>query len=254
MISVCMTTYNGQEFIMKQLTSILSQLSENDEVIISDDGSVDNTLQIIQNINDSRIILLRHKSALKGKKNDINFKRRKCILNFENALSKAKGDIIILSDQDDIWYNNRVLRAKESLRENYLMICDCSIIDENDVVLTESRFKERNPRLGLFNILYKNPFLGCCMAFRREVLEKALPFPQNIPMHDIWLGAVAQMYFKPILVHEILVGYRRHTNNINNQKTNYSEVQKQKHALYPIHQKIAFRFNTLSSLIKIALR
>ena len=160
MISFCMTTYNGQEFIMKQLTSILSQLSENDEVIISDDGSVDNTLQIIQNINDSRIILLRHKSALKGKKNDINFKRRKCILNFENALSKAKGDIIILSDQDDIWYNNRVL----------------------------------------------------------------------------------------------LVGYRRHTNNINNQKTNYSEVQKQKHALYPIHQKIAFRFNTLSSLIKIALR
>lgn len=91
MISVCMATYNGEEYIKEQLESILCQLGEMDEIIISDDGSTDNTLNIIESYNDSRI------------KIHINTGKHGFVYNFENALQKAKGEYIFLSDQDDIW-------------------------------------------------------------------------------------------------------------------------------------------------------
>ena len=90
MITVCIATYNGGKYISKQIDSILNQLSDSDEVIVSDDGSKDDTLDIITAFHDKRIEVF---------KND---GRHGVVPNFENALSKAKGDIIFFSDQDDI--------------------------------------------------------------------------------------------------------------------------------------------------------
>lgn len=89
MISVCMATYNGTKYIQEQINSILSQFGENDELVISDDGSKDDTCSIISSYQDSLIKLLFNK----GKHGFIG--------NFENALSQCKGDYIFLSDQDD---------------------------------------------------------------------------------------------------------------------------------------------------------
>ncbi|MDE5758415.1 MAG: glycosyltransferase, partial [Allobaculum sp.] len=91
MISVCIATYNGERYIETQIRSILDQLNEDDEIIISDDSSTDRTLDIIRSLNDSRIKLFA------GNK----FHSR--TFNFENALKQATGDFIFLSDQDDIW-------------------------------------------------------------------------------------------------------------------------------------------------------
>lgn len=91
-----MTTYNGEKYISVQLDSILKQLSENDEVIISDDSSTDRTVDVIKNFKDKRIKLYE----------DNHF--HSPIFNFENALEKASGDIIFLSDQDDVWLDNKV--------------------------------------------------------------------------------------------------------------------------------------------------
>jgi len=94
-ISVAIATYNGEKFIQRQLQSILEQLDENAEIIISDDGSSDNTLTVIKNFNDKRITVLRNPE--KG-----------LIKNFENALKHTTGNIIFLADQDDVWVKGKV--------------------------------------------------------------------------------------------------------------------------------------------------
>ncbi len=94
-ISVAMATYNGEKYIKEQLESILLQLENQDEVIVSDDGSTDHTLKIIESLNDQRI------KILKGPRNGVK-------QNFAHALSFCKGKYIFLSDQDDIWLENKV--------------------------------------------------------------------------------------------------------------------------------------------------
>ena len=89
MISVCIATYNGEHYINQQLKSILSQLSYNDEIIISDDSSNDKTINIIESFNDKRIKLLKYQKYFNP------------IYNFENTLKNVSGDYIFLSDQDD---------------------------------------------------------------------------------------------------------------------------------------------------------
>ena len=112
MISVCIATYNGGAFIKRQLYSILPQLGENDEVVIADDGSTDDTLPIIESLNDKRIKIIEGPH------------RHSPIWNFEKALKAAKGDYIFLSDQDDEWMPNKV---KVTLP--YLKTADCIVSD-----------------------------------------------------------------------------------------------------------------------------
>ncbi|MEK5777350.1 glycosyltransferase, partial [Acinetobacter nosocomialis] len=96
MISVCLATYNGEKYIVEQLTSILSQLSPTDEVIISDDHSTDETLLLIKSLNDPRIKIITNELGKGYTKN------------FENAINHSSGDYIFLSDQDDVWVENKV--------------------------------------------------------------------------------------------------------------------------------------------------
>lgn len=97
MISVCLATYNGQQYILEQLQTILPQLSEDDEIIISDDNSTDNTVNLIKSINDNRIKIFINKSG-----------KRIYTKNFENAINHSLGDFIFLCDQDDVWMPNKV--------------------------------------------------------------------------------------------------------------------------------------------------
>ena len=116
-ISVCMTTYNGENHIAEQLESILKQLNGNDELIISDDGSSDKTIEIINEFKDTRIRLFLNSF-------------RNIILNFEFALSKATGSIIFLSDQDDIWYDNKVSELVKILKKYDLVYTNASVFNE----------------------------------------------------------------------------------------------------------------------------
>ena len=120
-ISVCLATYNGEKYIKEQLDSILPQLSANDEIIISDDNSTDDTINIIRSLNDERIKIYVNKT--KG-----------IVKNFENALNNASGDIIFLSDQDDVWKNDKVkkiLSAFSSDNSLTFVFSNAEIIDEN---------------------------------------------------------------------------------------------------------------------------
>ena len=202
MISVCLATYNGEKYIREQLDSILPQLNCDDEIVVSDDSSTDKTLQIVQSFDDPRIRIFP------------NNKFHSPIFNFENALKKANGEYIFLCDQDDIWLSNKIEMMKKYLGKYDLVVSDCKVVDANLNVLSESFFSTLHSGNGFCKNLIKNTYLGCCMAFRKEVLKYILPFPSLIAMHDIWIGLSVELNGKPYFLHEPLMLYRRHGGNV----------------------------------------
>lgn len=206
MISVCMATYNGGKFIGEQLESILSQLPPDAEIVIADDGSTDDTLAVVKSIGDARLRVLPAEKHLG------------VIYNFERALQASEGEIIFLADQDDIWLPGKVEKVLAALNEVDLVIHDAWMLRPSNILdfswtCTDKLSGIRAYRSGVIANWWKNTFTGCCMAFRRKVLDKALPFPKNLPMHDQWLGLVAEKNFKVKFIDEPLIEYRQHHSN-----------------------------------------
>ena len=162
MISVCMATYNGENFIKEQIDSILPQLSDDDEIVISDDGSTDKTVDIIENYGDSRIKLLKYKSF------------RSTIYNLENALKDSKGDVIFLCDQDDKWNEDKVNICLSYMNEYDLIIHDAYITDSDLNITHDSFFKVNNTKYGKWQNIIKNGYHGCCMVINRNLLKAVL--------------------------------------------------------------------------------
>ena len=200
MVSICMATKNGALFIKEQIDSILPQLTAKDELIISDDHSVDDTIEIIKSYNDSRISIFQNNGT-------------GVVDNFENALAYAIGDQIFLADQDDIWAPNKIQSMVKYLEDYDVVVCDCTIVDENLNPESISFFQMNKSNKGLLRNIIRNSYVGCCMAFNRTVLNKILPFPRNIPMHDLWIGLVAELHYSVYFLDESLVLHRRHTTN-----------------------------------------
>lgn len=194
-----MATYNGEKFIMDQIISILNQLEEHDELIISDDSSTDSTVRLIREIDDNRIRIYENNLFRNHTKN------------FENALRYAQGDYIFLSDQDDIWLNHKYIKTIELLKEYDLVISDSIVTDEKLVTVNPSFFNFLGSGRGIIKNIIKNSYYGSCMAFRRSILLEALPFPKSTEVgHDIWLGLVAEVIGKVHFYQEPLILYRRH--------------------------------------------
>lgn len=210
MISVCIPTFNGEQFIYEQISSILSQLGTEDEIIISDDGSTDKTLEILKSFKDPRIQIVKNeRSSRVSTKFKFSFTTR----NIEFALKAARGDKIFLADQDDIWEKDRVSEVSVLLDTYMLVMNDCKVVDKEKNILMPSYFSFMKSGKGFFKNIYKNSYLGCCMAFKKELLAEALPFPALPVGHDIWLGLMAEKMGTVYFYNKPLVFYRRHENN-----------------------------------------
>ncbi|EOT48048.1 MULTISPECIES: glycosyltransferase family 2 protein [Enterococcus] len=226
MISVCLAAYNGERYITQQIDSILIQLGEQDELIVSDDGSTDTTCVLVQAYQDPRIKLI------KGPQEGV-------IRNVEHLLSHACGELIFLADQDDIWKENKIERMRAIFSQHPdidVVVSDLTIVDEQEQILYPSYFHYRKVKAGFYRNILKNSFIGAGMAMRKSLLDQALPFPKNIPMHDMWLGLVARnrVYF----LSEPLVYYRRHEQNASEIQTTSSSKQK-----------LIWRYNLINALI-----
>jgi glycosyltransferase involved in cell wall biosynthesis len=196
-----MATKNGAPYLREQLDSILHQLGAGDELIISDDRSSDHTVSVIQSYADPRIRLFQNTSTQGIPKN------------FEAALRASRGSLIFLADQDDVWKENKIQVMTTYLKDNDLVICDCLITDHSLNTKNNSFFRFNNSRKGLIRNIFKNSYMGCCMAFNRNVLNQALPFPNGIPMHDYWIGLIGELTFTVRFIPEVLVFHRRHSTN-----------------------------------------
>jgi glycosyltransferase involved in cell wall biosynthesis len=206
MISVCLASYNGSSYIQQQLKSILPQLSPSDEVIVVDDCSTDVTIERVQELNDNRIELHRNTTNCGA------------VLTFERAISLASGDVVFLSDQDDIWYPDKVQRfiaAFDQSPEVTLVVSDARVVNGRGDLVAESYFATRGGfSAGLVHNIIKCKFLGCTMAFRQSMVRRCLPFPPDIPMHDVWMGCLNAIYGKTCLLDLPLMDYRRHDANV----------------------------------------
>lgn len=216
-ISVCMATYNGAVFIEEQLRSILAQLPNDAEVLIADDGSADTTLEKVNAFHDSRIKIIEPVSTSTP---------LGPIYNLERALAKANGRYIFLADQDDVWLEGKVARVLSVLeqssatarKQGVLVLHDAYLLVPAEEKCSEfcraGRLSDIRPfAVGAFRNWFKNGYTGCCMAFERTLLDRTLPFPKNLPMHDQWLGLVAERFMNVVYLDEPLVEYRQHKKN-----------------------------------------
>lgn len=240
MISVCMATYNGERFIKEQIDSILPQLSENDELIISDDGSTDRTLEIVASYKDERIKVFHHKK----KENRYYPTLKLCYStsNFENALKQAKGDYIFLSDQDDIWEKNKVSESLKLLRKYDFVIHNLSFIDESGNTIKQKYYQKQPLTFSVLHDIYNLSFWGCCSCFKKSILNLALPIPEKVPQHDTWISLIAEKTGKCFWNEDCLIKHRIFNSNTS------SGGKKSKNSFF---FKIRYRLNMLFELSKI---
>lgn len=229
MISVAMTTYNGANYVAQQLESILNQTVPVDEIIIYDDGSTDQTAQVIADLNNPKITYV------------VNDKNVGYIKNFHQAISKCRGDYIFLSDQDDIWVFNKVERMIEAMdKEEADLICsNFSLIDGQGKPIDKTSypknrfFKEIDEKTDFLipidfdYIVYGNVIQGATFCINRTVQELYVKLNNNLVYHDHQLLLVASKIGKALFLNVELIQYRIHSNNTIGLKKKKSSLLKE---------------------------
>lgn len=224
-IIILLATYNGGKFIMEQLDSIVKQSYSNWEVLISDDGSTDDTLNIIREFcsKDYRIKIVNESLTKQG-----------ACQNFGNLLKTAldkEWDFVMFADQDDFWYENKIQLTLDSMLDggNFIKIpklvyTDFEYADEELTPLPKetdhniSGWKEPN----LQRLLAQNNIYGCTMMINRLLAERAIPIPSSAENHDYWISMVAASLGEIIHIKKRTILYRQHANNVSGHYSNNS--------------------------------
>jgi glycosyltransferase involved in cell wall biosynthesis len=210
-----MCTYNGADFLPAQLESILAQSRAPDEIVICDDGSTDKTLVLLEQFKAGSSIPV----ALHC--NNINLGSVK---NFEQAISMCTGDVIALSDQDDVWRHDKLRMIEEAFRNNPsagLVFSDAEIVDQNlnplnRMMWNEVGFDAHKRKLvrtgrALEVLINGWTVTGATMAFRSNFTKLSLPIPNEIAMiHDGWIALAIAAVANVVMIDEPLIKYRQH--------------------------------------------
>ena len=148
-----------------------------------------------------------------------------------------------MSDQDDIWLENKVKIMIEQMKLGYdLVISDCELVDQNLMKWNSSYFYFNKSGPGIIKNIIKNSYMGCCMAMSKRLLDTCLPFPRNLPMHDSYIGLVGELKFKVKFINIPLLLHRKHLNNAYHTSTGKRD--------YSLIQKMMFRICLVLALIK----
>lgn len=205
-VSVCMATYNGQEYVAEQIHSILSQLAPEDELIVVDDASKDSTLDVVRRLEDPRIVLL-PSAENKG-----------YVASFEKAVSVSRGEYIMLSDQDDIWLPGRVETLVRALQTKDFAASNFTVFGGPANRYHKVQLKESDSGRWVANLVTTwigiRPYYGCTMAFRAAAKKQILPFPEFLTeTHDQWIAIVANLNRAMVHVAAPTVARRLHDEN-----------------------------------------
>lgn len=201
-VSVAMAVYNGGKYLNEQFGSIVNQLTADDELVVSDNMSTD----------DSREIILSYAKLYKNIR-VLECNEQGICANFEKAINECRGDYIFLADQDDVWKENKITAVLKAFQDTGadLILHDCDYVDENLGSLHQTLFEDRHSQPGFRRNLWKNTYQGCCMAFKRELVPTICPIPRTVAMHDQWIGLLVEKCGKISFLDQCLILYRKHT-------------------------------------------
>lgn len=224
-VAVLIATYNGEKFLKQQLDSILAQTYKNFKIYISDDKSSDSTINILSAYQKN----YPDKVFYSVNEQNIGF-----VKNFENLLLNCSEEYIALSDQDDIWLDNKLeiqmqeMLKLESLNENsaYLVHSDLFMIDENDNLIRNSYFEYRSYKLkskkDLGHILGPCGIMGNTIVMNKKLRDLVVPFPNKLDLHDYWIAINCELFGVRKTLSTQLVKYRIHSDNSSNSQDKLS--------------------------------
>lgn len=205
-ISIALAAYNGGAYIAEQLESFVAQSRQPDELVIVDDASSDGTVGIAESFAEKAPFPV---EVLALDKN-IGYAQA-----FNMALSRCTGDLVFLSDQDDVWFPQKIEAIVRYSQGDTGIKCFI-----NDAMLTDSELVPSNitkaaqlKAAGLPEALF---VMGCCVAVKRPLLDMALPIPQGARSHDHWIVGLSDCLDLTKRVPDVLQYYRRHGRNVSN--------------------------------------
>jgi glycosyltransferase involved in cell wall biosynthesis len=209
-ISVAMAAFEGENFISRQVESILCQTRAPDEIIICDDSRNSHTWDAIKDIAE------KHEDIVKYFRNDSQLGVSK---NFEKAISLCSGDIIFLSDQDDVWETTKVAELSSLLNDNPDCggsFCNSELVDEDLKPLGVTHWDLRgfNGDGGMDFFLKRVPAAGHNMAFKSDMKNLLLPFPELKECHDTWIGLLIATVSGWAVCDKVLTKFRQHDSNL----------------------------------------
>ena len=201
--SIAMATYNGAEYLQAQLQSFIDQTRQPDELIITDDCSTDETEAIVRDFAQTapfKVLFSRNEQNLGY------------CGNFNAALMKTTGDLVFLSDQDDVWFPEKIEHMVSVAERN-----PDALVLMNDAALTDGELNEVGlTKLGQIRsagISMDGFVMGCCCGIRRELLDLCMPIPAGFKGHDNWIVWLAEGLGGKIVDDKVLQYYRRHESN-----------------------------------------
>lgn len=222
-VSIAMCTYNGESYVQQQLESFVRQSRRPDELVVCDDDSNDATVAILEAFRQSAPFDVHiHR----------NSERLGYVRNFESAITQCRGDIIFLSDQDDVWLDKKLERTLEVFARDrhYLVVINDAEIRDTELAPT-GLTKIGQTRSGGSTL--KNFVTGCCTSFRARLRDVVLPIPADSHTHDSWINRVGDLLSARVVVEEVLQYLRRHDANASNQRSSslsrvrlYSQVER----------------------------
>lgn len=215
-IDIVLATFNGEKYLCEQIDSIIAQTYKNWRLLVSDDGSTDKTLSIIEKyaILDNRVILV-NKNRQGG-----------VVKNFSKALEFVTSKYIMFSDQDDYWLPEKIEHQKEIIEENekifsgkpILIFTDLVVVDANLKIINESFYLHSglNPEFNLSKkfLLWRSTVYGCSVMFNKSLYDIAFPFSPEVTMHDQWFALMASLHGHIIYSNACHLYYRQHANNV----------------------------------------
>lgn len=215
-VDILLATYNGEAFLGQQLQSLLDQSYDNIHIYIRDDGSTDNTLNIVGKFkerfpNTIKIVSGERKLGAPG--------------NFGELLSCSVSEYVMFCDQDDVWLSNKVeetLLKMKQIELQYgpdtpiLIHTDLQVVDHNLSLMAKSfwKYQKLNPRVTVFNrLIVQNVITGCTIMINRKLADACMPIPKDIIMHDWWIALVASAFGKIAYLDSATILYRQHREN-----------------------------------------
>ncbi|WP_256857738.1 glycosyltransferase [Solemya velum gill symbiont] len=201
---MAMATFNGEKFLAEQLDSFLLQSYMPDELVVCDDCSIDNSINILYSFKEKAPFDVVVESNI----NNLGYTQ-----SFSKVLSKCTGDIVFLSDQDDVWCPNKI----DEIVEYFVSNPDVWILSHDGYITDESGIRSGQTKAAQIKRGYgKNviPQTGALSAVRKIFLDVALPIPDNIIGHDLWIHKLASFFpNRKAQLKESLQDIRRHSSN-----------------------------------------